>query len=66
MGADGADAEFVVDAEAQATNAIIMLKGQADQDGDTGTAARAALARIARDAAPAPPARARKGAGSGS
>jgi hypothetical protein len=60
---------LVAEAEARAAEAIIILKGQADQDKDTGKAARAALARIARDAAPAPAAKAgkaRRGAGTGS
>ena len=46
-------AQFAAGAEAQAQAAIMLLKSQAEQDGDVAEAARAALARVAAAAAPA-------------
>jgi hypothetical protein len=43
---DGTD-ELIARAEAQALAATLLLKGQAEQDGEAGEAARAALSRIA-------------------
>ena len=64
--ASASPAQFVAGAEAQAQAAIMMLKSQAERDGDTAEAARAALDRLAAAAA-LPPAKAGKtGKGGGS
>ena len=58
--------QFVAAAEAQGQAAILLLKSQAGQEGETAGASRAALARLAAAAAgsapppPPPPARAAK------
>jgi hypothetical protein len=62
-GAAASPAQFVAGAEAQAQAAIMLLKSQAEQDGDAGKAAKAALERVA--AAAAPPAKAGKAGKSG-
>jgi Killing trait len=51
-GAAASPAQFVAGAEAQAQAAILLLKSQAEQDGDAGEAAKAALERVAAAAAP--------------
>ena len=62
-GAAASPAQFIAGAEAQAQAAIMLLKSQAEQDGDAGEAAKAALARVA--AAAAPPAKTGKAEKSG-
>jgi hypothetical protein len=54
-------AQFVAAAEAEAQGAILLLRGQAERDGDEARAAQAALQRIAATAAP-PAARAGRAA----
>lgn len=51
--APASPAQFAAGAEAQAQAAILLLRSQAEQDGDDGEAARAALARVAAAARPA-------------
>lgn len=57
-GAAATPAAFAAGAEAQAQAAIMLLKSQAEQEGDAGEAARAALMRVAAAAAPAKPGKA--------